>query len=197
MNETGLAPITFRPISQMSKPTQQPETAVIPTLSVPPFAPESTAPLPGLPAPPSPKPTVYVPPAETPPPELQKLLFLLVDDSPDGRYLISKTLLRKFPRATIVECRTAETAFAAIAREMPSLIVTHRTYEFTGIELLRELRQRAPGVLILMTSGIDRREHALEAGADAFYTYEEWLMVGSHVAQLLAERALKERARST
>ena len=179
----------------MSKPTQlSPPTA--PMLSAPPFGAGSVEPFDAIPEPQPAKPTTYIPPLETPV-ELQKLLFLIVDDSPDGRYLISKTLLRKFPRATIVECRTAETAFAAIAREMPSLIVTHRTYEFTGIDLLRELRQRAPGVLILMTSGIDRREHALEAGADAFYTYDEWLMVGNHVARLLAERALKAKERPT
>jgi CheY-like chemotaxis protein len=130
-------------------------------------------------------------------PEFQHLQFLLVDDSPDGRYLISKTLLRKFPRATIIECRTAEAAFAALAKEMPSLIVAHRTYEFNGIDLLRELRRRAPGVLILMTSGIDRRELALQAGADAFYTYDEWLMVGSHVAQLLAARAQQQKDQRT
>lgn len=177
----------------MSKPLQQSETsAATAALSAPPFAAGSAEPFAAMPEPEPNKPTTYVPPVETPP-ELQKLIFLLVDDSPDGRYLISKTLLRKFPRATIVECRTAETAFAAIEREMPSLIVTHRTYEFTGLDLLRELRRRAPGVLILMTSGIDRREHAMEAGADAFYTYDEWLMVGNHVAQLLAERAQRRK----
>jgi CheY-like chemotaxis protein len=182
----------------MSQPSQPSDpTAATPTLSAPPFGPGSAEPFSAISGPEPTKPVSYVPPLEEAPPELQKLLFLLVDDSPDGRYLISKTLLRKFPRATIVECRTAETAFAALARETPSLIVTHRTYEFSGIELLRELRQRAPGVLILMTSGIDRREHALEAGADAFYTYEEWLMVGNHVARLLAERAMKKKERST
>lgn len=37
-----------------------------------------------------------------------------------------------------------------------------------------------------MMSGVDCRESALAAGANAFLTSEEWLMVGNHVAALLA-----------
>jgi CheY-like chemotaxis protein len=184
-------------LSISKQPPQRTESpAETATLSTPPFAPATAEPFAVIPEPKQPNPRWHTPADETRP-EFQNLVFLLVDDSPDGRYLISKTLLRKFPRATVIECRTAETAFAALAKEMPSLIVTHRTYEFNGIDLLRALRQRAPGVLILMTSGVDRREHALEAGADAFYTYDEWLMVGNHVAQLLAERAQQRKDEQT
>jgi len=190
MNEIRLAVITFRPALPTLKPTPRTQlTGETSTLSVPPFAPASAQPFAAMAEPNHSNPPLSTSPVDDTRPEFQNLIFLLVDDSPDGRYLISKTLLRKFPRATIIECRTAESAFAALAKEMPSLIVAHRTYEFNGIDLLRELRQRAPGVLILMTSGIDRRELALQAGADAFYTYDEWLMVGSHVAQLLMTRA--------
>lgn len=129
-------------------------------------------------------------------PELQNLVFLVVDDNPDGRFLVSKTLLRKFPRARVIECQTAETAFETLAQQTPSLIVTHRTFEFNGIDLLRELRQRAPSTPILMTSGIDQRASALSAGADAFYTYDQWPMIGNHVAQLLIEHAGRKSPRT-
>ena len=122
-------------------------------------------------------------------PQFRNIVFLIVDDNPDGRFLISKTLLRKFPNSVIVECQSAEAAFRELTLRKISLIITHRTYEFEGIALVGEFRQRAPDVPILMTSGIDRRDAALRAGADAFLTYEEWLMVGSHVARLLSDRA--------
>lgn len=68
-----------------------------------------------------------------------------------------------------------------------SLVVSHRTHEFDGVSLIGELRRRNATVPILMMSGIDRRGAALAAGASAFLTYEEWLMVGNHVADLLTK----------
>lgn len=94
--------------------------------------------------------------------------------------------MRKFPRAAVVECQTAEAAFNRLDRdEHVSLIVCHRTVELDGASLVRELRARKPSVPILMMSGVDRSEAALAAGASAFLTYEEWLAVGDHVAALL------------
>lgn len=121
-------------------------------------------------------------------PQFSGLVFLIIDDHAEGRFLISKTLLRKFPKSTIVECQSTEAAFRELETRNVSLIITHRTFEFEGIALLRELRERAPEVPMLMTSGIDRREAALAAGANAFLTYDEWLMVGNRVATLLTER---------
>ena len=118
------------------------------------------------------------------------LTFLIVDDDPDGRFLVAKTLLRKFPKAAITECQDAEAAFLIFDRQLVSLIICHRTFEFDGIALIAEFRKRNASVPILMMSGIDRKNPALAAGADAFLTYEEWLMVGNHVAALLT----KERA---
>ena len=117
------------------------------------------------------------------------LHFLIVDDNPDGRLLVAKTLLRKFPNGTITECQTAEAAFRVLMQRPVSLIISHRTFDLEGIALVREMRERAPDIPILMTSGIDRRDAALQAGADAFLTYDEWLMVGNRVAEILASRA--------
>lgn len=124
-------------------------------------------------------------------PHFRDLRFLIIDDNPDGRFLIAKTLLRKFPNGRVVECQTADAAFTSLEKEQPSLIVAHRTCELTSIQLIAELRQRARGIPILMTSGIDRKDAALRVGADAFVTYDEWLMVGNYAAQLLADCAAK------
>jgi len=119
-------------------------------------------------------------------PQFRRLRLLVIDDNPDGRFLLSKTLLRKFPSAALTECQLAETAFEMLERgDGVSLIVAHRTFELDGASLVRELRRRDARVPILMMSGIDRREAAIAAGANAFLTYEEWLMVGNHVAALL------------
>ncbi len=122
-------------------------------------------------------------------PPFKNLRFLIVDDNPDGRFLVSKTLLRKFPKSTIVECQTGEAALPIVEQEKLSLIVAHRTYEYDGTTLVRELRARNASVPILMMSGINREEVATAAGANAFLTYEEWLLVGNHVASLLAQTA--------
>ena len=124
-------------------------------------------------------------------PQFRDLTFLIVDDNPDGRFLVEKTLLRKFPNARIVGCQTLEAAARAFETHPASLIVSHRTFEQTGIELLRALRQLAPETPLIMTSGIDRSDVAITAGADAFHTYDEWLMIGNHAAQLLSDFAAK------
>src|SRR5689334_6789306 len=101
-------------------------------------------------------------------PLVPKLRFLIVDDHPDGRFLAAKTLLRKFPTATIVECTTGDEAFGLLDKIDPTLIIAHRTVDFDGISLIKELRLRAPSTLLMMSSGVDRREAALAVGADAF-----------------------------
>lgn len=118
-------------------------------------------------------------------PPFRAVRFLVVDDNTDGRFLVSKTLLRKFPNAIMVECQTADAAFRALKAEAVSLIITHRTFELDGASLVKEFRERAPHVPILMMSGIDRRAAALEAGANRFLMNDEWLMVGNVVAEML------------
>ena len=39
------------------------------------------------------------------------LKFLVIDDNADSRFLLVKTLLRKFPTAVIHECQSSEAAF--------------------------------------------------------------------------------------
>jgi DNA-binding NtrC family response regulator len=121
------------------------------------------------------------------PPE-DDLCLVLIDDNPDGRFLVAKTLLRKFPGAVIVECESASAAFRALEKPV-NLIVLHRTRDCDAVALLRELRRRKPDVPVVMMSDLEREAEALAAGASLFLTYEQWLMIGHHAAALLRDRA--------
>jgi CheY-like chemotaxis protein len=112
--------------------------------------------------------------------------FLIVEDNPDSRFLLSKTLLRKFPTAAIVECQSSETAQRLLAQEPVSLVIAHRTYELSGVELVRALREANPLVPVIAVSGVDRKSEVLAAGANRFHLLDEWLLLGNAVEELLS-----------
>lgn len=118
------------------------------------------------------------------------LSFLVVDDNRDSRFLLVKTLLRKFPASVIHECHAADTALKRCRSERFSAVVTHRTTEMPGLALTRALREANDKVPLVMVSSIDRREAALGAGASAFLLYDEWLRIGTIVEQLINRRTL-------
>jgi CheY-like chemotaxis protein len=113
------------------------------------------------------------------------LRFLVVDEDNDSRFLLEKTLLRKFPGAVVQGCRTADAALATARTDHLAAIVTHRTSEMAGADLVREFRAINAEVPIIMVSSIDRREAAATAGATCFLLYDEWLRIGSLVEELL------------
>jgi CheY-like chemotaxis protein len=116
------------------------------------------------------------------------LSFLVIDYHPESRYLLVKTLQRKFPGAEIHESDDAQQALA-IARDHPlSAIITHRTSEVSGADLVRQFRAAHPRLPIVMVSGIDREQVALAAGANCFLHYDEWLRIGSVVEAHLPGR---------
>lgn len=115
------------------------------------------------------------------------LLFLVVDHHHDSRFLLVKSLQRKFPSAQILEAEDGETAIALAARRNPAVIVTHRTREYFGTELVTKFREANADVPIVMVSGIERTLPALAAGADRFMLYDEWLRIGTIVHDLLTE----------
>jgi CheY-like chemotaxis protein len=115
--------------------------------------------------------------------------FLIVDDNPDSRFLLVKTLLRKFPQAVLQETRDAQSSIALARSETLDALVVHRAAEMDGLTLVRLLREANPSVPIVMVSGIDRTQAALEAGATTFLNYDAWLRIGTMVAQLVAERS--------
>jgi CheY-like chemotaxis protein len=115
--------------------------------------------------------------------------FLVIDDNADSRFLLVKSLLRKFPASTIHECQSSTAALSMAKTTDLSAIVSHRTTETAGIALLRELRAINPRVPMVMVSGIDRNELALAAGADRFILFDEWLRIGTVVEELITSRA--------
>lgn len=119
-------------------------------------------------------------------------LFLVVDFQRESRYLLVKTLLRKFPGAVIREVEDAEQAVQMARTQDIACIVTHRTFETPGVELVRQLREVDPDVPIVMVSGIDRQKGAMEAGATSFLNYDEWLRIGTVVEKHIAAREAAE-----
>jgi CheY-like chemotaxis protein len=115
--------------------------------------------------------------------------FLIIDDNADGRSLLSRTLLRKFPDAAIVECQDAATAVATVQTLPVSAILVHRAGEHDGVSLIRLLRQEKPDVPIIAVSGIDRSAASLGAGATRFLNYDQWLMVGKLAEELLGPKS--------
>ena len=112
--------------------------------------------------------------------------FLVVDFHAESRFLLVKTLLRKFPGATIHECDDADHATEILRRNSVTAVITHRTFEIAGIDLVRRFRDIDGVVPIVMVSGIDREQAALAAGASSFLPYDEWLRIGTVVEKHLA-----------
>jgi CheY-like chemotaxis protein len=121
--------------------------------------------------------------------------FLVIDVNSDSRFLLVKTLLRKFPQSVIEECQDCDSAVALANTTPLDAIVTHRSLEVDGIELVRLLRAANPSVPIIMVSGSDRSSEALAAGANRFLSYDEWLRIGTVVLETLA--SMKEPATSS
>ncbi len=115
-------------------------------------------------------------------------VFLVVDHNADTRFLLAKCLQRKFPSAVIQEAEDGENAVDIAARGGLTAIISHRTTEMLGTELVERFREVNPGVPLVMVSGIDRTEPALIAGADRFLLYDEWLTIGTVVQEVLAKR---------
>jgi CheY-like chemotaxis protein len=111
---------------------------------------------------------------------------LVIDDNPESRVLLTKTLLRKFPQLMVLECADAGSAVRTADEEELDVIVLHRTADVLGVDLILMLRRVSDRVPIIMVSGIDRSTEALAAGANFFLSYDEWLRIGTVVAELLS-----------
>jgi DNA-binding response OmpR family regulator len=111
--------------------------------------------------------------------------LLIIDDNSDHRLLLSKTLLRKFPHAVLVECRSAEAAVNILKSERVTLVVAHRAHEVADAGLIRALRSADAVVPIIAVAGADQKGETLAAGATQFHDLDEWLMIGNAAAALL------------
>ncbi len=121
--------------------------------------------------------------------------FLIVDDNADSRFLLVKTLLRKFPQAVLQETQQGEDAIRMLRDGNLDAVVVHRASDVDGLTLIRSLRQTNATLPIVMVSGIDRTLTAIEAGATTFLNYDAWLRIGTVVSELIADD--KHAARSS
>ena len=112
--------------------------------------------------------------------------FLIVDDVEENRFLLSKTLLRKFPGTTIFECRDSVSALAALREHQPSVVVVHRASDLGGVSLIREIRSVQRTTPIIMVSGRESCPEAIHAGATAFLNLEAWLRIGVIAEEVLS-----------
>ena len=117
--------------------------------------------------------------------------FLLVDENADGRSLLARTLHRKFPQSLTLECIDADTAVSTAKSENLDAIIIHRA-DLPGVEIIRLIRALNPTVPILAVSGFDRAKESAAAGANRFLNYDQWLLVGTVVAEMLGLSVVSE-----
>lgn len=118
--------------------------------------------------------------------------FLLVDENADGRSLLARTLHRKFPQSLTLECIDADTAVTTARNEKLDAIVIHRA-DLPGVDIIRLIRSISPDVPILAVSGFDRSKESTAAGATRFLNYDEWLLVGTVVAEMLGVAFVRDQ----
>jgi CheY-like chemotaxis protein len=114
--------------------------------------------------------------------------FLIVDDNADSRFLLVKTLLRKFPLAVLQETQEGDAALAMLRSEPFDAIIVHRAAEVDGVTLIGMLREINSTIPLVMVSGLDRTRQAMEAGATTFLSYDAWLRIGTVVDEILTAR---------
>lgn len=114
--------------------------------------------------------------------------FLVVADIEEERTLYLRTLLRKFPEASVVDCKV-ETALAKhLDDESFDGVVVHFNANPNVIAFVRSIKARHPARPIIALSGVNRSIDATAAGASFFLLADQWLMLGPLMHDLLAAR---------
>ena len=121
----------------------------------------------------------------------ETLQFLVIDFHAESRFLLVKTLLRKYPGAKIHEADDADGALELIRTTRCDAAIAHRTFDLSGAELVKLLRAVQPEIPVILVSGMDRTTEAQAAGANAFLLYDEWLRLGTVVERVMAEGGAK------
>ncbi len=96
--------------------------------------------------------------------------ILLIDDEPDDAELTSGALQTKHAQGSITIARTAEEGISLVVQQNWTMIfLDYQMPGKTGLEILPEIRLRAPDADIIMLTGHEDTEvaiAALRAGAD-------------------------------
>lgn len=114
--------------------------------------------------------------------------ILVVDDDDHSRFLLTKTLLRRFPQLVMLECIQCSSAVTTATFEQLDLVVVHRAEDMGGLEVVRALRRVVPALPLLLISAIDQAD-AIAAGATRSLGAGERLQVALVASAILAERA--------
>lgn len=122
---------------------------------------------------------------------------LLVDDSDQIRRRIADTLTNTVPALTLHEADSASRAAAMLAAQFyDALVLDLRLPDGSGLEILREVRPRQPGLtIIVLTNDADDyyRSRCQQLGADFFFDKSAEFFFVANVLQALAEKlAAKE-----
>ncbi len=115
--------------------------------------------------------------------------LLVVDSNVDNGALLVRSLARRFPASSIELCRDSGIAIKALTAKGVDAVVLHRTDDGEAAELIRLFLKAAPEVPIVGVSGVDRSESLFRAGAVGFLNYDEWLRIGTVVANVLENRS--------
>lgn len=114
--------------------------------------------------------------------------ILVVDDDDHSRFVLTKLLLRQYPRLVMLECCECEVAATSVAFERLDLVVVHRAANHSGLEVIRALRRVSPVLPLVLVSGGDSQE-ALAAGATRCLSSDESLQIAHVAAEVCAEKA--------
>src|SRR5665213_1669363 len=107
------------------------------------------------------------------PGSVQKFRVCVIEDDPDVAFFM-KTVLEKRADAVVLAITAPATALDKIAEFEPDLVLTDIEMPgITGLDLLKELRIRYPGMpVVVMTAhvSVDYAVAALRSQADEFLT---------------------------
>lgn len=99
--------------------------------------------------------------------------ILIVDDQRDIRELLRESIRVLRSDIDIIDVPSGEEAMLVITRQRFDLLVTDvRLAGMSGLELVRKLRKRNPGLKVILVTGLtdsEIRQQVTEAGAEAFF----------------------------
>lgn len=112
--------------------------------------------------------------------------FLLIAGDNQTRFLLGRTLLRKFPMSSLLECDTAASALELPPERDLDVIVVHVAAGSEGLKSIAALHRRYPDAKVVIVADADLSRAAADAGADRFLLQAEWLRLGTMAEDLLA-----------
>jgi two-component system response regulator (stage 0 sporulation protein F) len=98
---------------------------------------------------------------------------LIVDDQHDVRHMLASSLQTFKQEVDVIQVPSAEEAMLVSSRMTVDLLVVDvRLPGMSGLELTERIRNRNPGIKIILITGLedqDIRRQVAEAGADAYF----------------------------